>query len=292
MDFGNVITAMVTPFTADGQVDYNQAQQLAEYLFNHGSDSLAIAGTTGESPTLTNEEKLKLFAAVKETAKGKGKVIAGTTNNATASSVELTKKAEAIGVDGILAVVPYYNKPTQEGVYRHFAAIANNTSLPVILYNIPGRCVINMTPETIVRLSKIDNIVANKEASGSMDQVSEIRARTADDFLIYSGDDALTLPILSLGGRGIVSVAAHLVGNQIQDMIKAFQAGDNKKALSIHTHLLPLFKKIFIVANPLPIKYCVDKIIMPMGGCRLPLYGPEAKEKTILDEMLQEYNLL
>ncbi|MCL1873800.1 MAG: 4-hydroxy-tetrahydrodipicolinate synthase [Clostridiales bacterium] len=287
MNFGNVITAMITPFHSDGKLNYEAAQQLACHLLANGSHALIIAGTTGESPTLAKEEKLNLFAAVGEAIKGKAPYIAGTGSYDTAGSVALSKKAAAAGADGILAVVPYYSKPPQDGLYRHFAAIAKASDLPVILYNIPSRTGINMLPETIAQLAEIENIVAIKESPAVIDQISEIRSLTDDDFLIYSGDDALTLPMLALGAKGVVSVAAHLVGKEIGSMVAAFDRGDNKKALALHKRLFPLFKKLFINANPIPLKYCLNKQGFDAGPCRLPLTEPTPEQKTILDQVLK-----
>ena len=230
MVFGNVVTAMVTPFQENGEVNFTKAQELAAYLLQNGTDSILVSGTTGESPTLTNTEKLALLKAVKEVAKGKAKVISGSTGNNTQSSVELTKKAQEAGADGILAVVPYYNKPPQEGIYQHFAAIAASTDLPVILYNIPSRTGRNMNPETVARLAEHPNIVAVKEASGSVEQAATTRALCGDRLAIYSGDDALTLPMLSVGACGVISVVAHILGNEIQQMIKSFQNNDLEAA--------------------------------------------------------------
>ncbi|OUM88132.1 4-hydroxy-tetrahydrodipicolinate synthase, partial [Caldibacillus debilis] len=199
--FGRISTAMVTPFDAKGYIDFQKTTYLVEYLIQHGSDSLVVAGTTGESPTLTKEEKIALFKHVVKVVNGRVPVIAGTGSNNTKESVELTKKAEEIGVDGILLVVPYYNKPNQEGIYQHFRAIAEATSLPVMLYNIPGRSGVNMLPETVIRLAEIPNVRAVKEAGGDLNQMSEIIANTPDDFALYSGDDSLTLPVLSIGGE-------------------------------------------------------------------------------------------
>lgn len=291
MNFGNVLTAMVTPFDSDNNVDFARAQQLAEHLINNGSDGIVVAGTTGESPTLSKEEKLKLFSAVKEVVKGKGLVVAGTSSYDTAASVELTKKAESAGADGILAVAPYYSKPPQEGLYRHFQAIAAATSLPVIVYNIPGRCSVNILPATMARLAKIDNIAADKEASGSMDQLGEIRSLCGPDFQIYSGDDSLTLPALALGATGVISVAAHLIGKEIQEMIAKFKKGDVSGAADLHYKLLPIFKKLFIVTNPIPVKYCVNQAVMDVGGCRLPMIAPDEAEIKVLEAMLKDFGL-
>jgi 4-hydroxy-tetrahydrodipicolinate synthase len=277
---------MITPFDKDNNVDFAKAQLLAEYLLNNGSDGLVVAGTTGESPTLSKEEKLKLFAAVKEAAKGKGLVVAGTSSYDTAASVELTKKAESVGADAILAVAPYYNKPPQEGLYRHFASLAAATSLPLMLYNIPGRCGVNLLPATVVRLSALNNIVALKEASGSMDQFAEIRSLCGNDFHLYSGDDSLTLPFLSLGASGVISVASHIAAIPIQNMINSFKKGDTLNAMNIHYRLFPLFKGLFAMTNPIAIKYCVNKLIMDSGSYRPPLIGPDDNEKKALDALI------
>ena len=291
MDFGRLITAMITPFGADGMVDYNQAQHLAAHLYDNGSQSLVIAGTTGESPTLSEQEKLKLFSCVKEVAKGRGYVIAGTSSYNTAESVAMTRAAAKAGADGILAVAPYYNKPPQEGLYNHFTAIASACDLPVMLYNIPGRTGINVQPQTVARLSKIDNIFAVKEASGNMEQVSAILQLVDDDFLIYSGDDSLTLPIMSLGGYGIVSVAGHIIGKEIKSMIDMYLAGDYRGAAEMNKYLYPVFHNIFITTSPIPIKYCVNKLGFNVGDCRLPLCPAEGSLREILDNMLRDMDI-
>src|SRR5690625_1475767 len=222
MDFGQLITAMVTPFKQDGDIDFPATKNLVEHLIANGTDGLVVAGTTGESPTLSMEEKLDLFSFVVKEVKGRIPVIAGTGSNDTKSSIELTKKAESLGVDGIMLVAPYYNRPSQRGLYEHFKVIAEATKLPVMIYNIPGRTYCNIDVDTIVALSKINNIVCVKEASGDLDAMAEIIERTDDDFVLYSGDDSLTLPVLAIGGKGTVSVAAHIVGNEMQTMIRSF----------------------------------------------------------------------
>lgn len=293
MSLGRVLTAMVTPYTKTGEVDYDKAQKLTEYLLTHGSDAVVVCGTTGESPTLTVPEKDKLWAAVIEAAKGKGKVVVGTTDNETAFSVDLAKRAEKAGADGLLAVVPYYNKPPQEGLYQHFKAIAHAADIPIILYNIPGRTGINMQVETVKRIvDECPNIVALKDSTGNLDQVSNLRKIMGPDFTIYSGDDSLTLPILSVGGSGVVSVASHLIGEQLQEMIAAFFAGDVKKALELHLKYLPVFHKIFITANPIPIKACMNMLGWDMGECRLPLIPANEEQKAILSDMMKEAGLL
>lgn len=284
--FGRILTAMVTPFHEDFSVDYEGAATLAKYLADNGSDGLVVAGSTGESATLSKEEKLRLFEVVLEAVGDKVSVIAGTGSNDTRASIEMTKAAEKIGVHGAMLVGPYYNKPPQEGFYQHFKAIAQETDLPLILYNVPGRTGSNVQAATIARLAEINNIVAVKEASGSLEQVSEILRSTPSDFLVYSGDDSLTLPILSVGGTGIISVAAHIVGNRMQDMLKAFLAQDFVKAQTIHLELMPFFKVIFVTTNPIPIKTAVSLIGQPAGPLRLPLIPPTPAEleqiKTVM----------
>lgn len=290
--FGRVLTAMATPFDDDGAVDIEQAKRLAKRLVENGSDGIVVAGTTGESPTLSDEEKLRLFAAVKEAVGGRATVVAGTGTNDTRHSVHLTKQAEAAGADGILLVNPYYNRPSQDGLYAHFRTIAESTALPCMLYNIPGRTGVNAAPETIARLADVPNIVAVKEASGSLDQASEIRRRTSPDFLIYSGDDSLTLPILAVGGTGIVSVASHLAGRDISDMVRAYEQGDVGKALAIHLKLFPLFKVLFITTNPVPLKAALNLSGFNVGKPRLPLVEATAKEKEQISAVLKELALV
>ncbi|MDT3698909.1 MAG: 4-hydroxy-tetrahydrodipicolinate synthase [Thermincola sp.] len=291
-DFGRVLTAMVTPFDSEMQVDYGKARKLARYLVENGSDGIVVAGTTGESPTLTNEERNKLVEAVVNEVGDRAKVIVGTGNNDTFDSMGMTKDAEKTGAHGVMAVVPYYNKPPQEGLYNHFRMIAESTNLPVILYNIPGRSAINMNAETIARLAQIDNIVAIKEAAGSMDQVSEIRRSTPADFIIYSGDDSLTLPMLALGAHGIISVVSHVVGNELQQMIGAFLGGDLVKATQIHMDLFPVFKTMFLTSNPIPVKTCLNLMGHEVGGMRPPLLDATEAEVATLKALLQKYNKL
>lgn len=292
VDFGRVITAMVTPFHKDGSVNYAQAKKLARHLVESGSDGLVVAGTTGESPTLTKEEKVALFQAVVEEVGGKAAVIAGTGTNSTAESVALTQAAERAGVDGIMVVGPYYNKPSQEGLYQHFATIARSTRLPVMLYNIPGRTAVNILPGTVARLAEIENVVAIKEASGSLEQVTELRRLLPDHFAIYSGDDSLTLPMLALGARGVVSVASHLAGRRIQEMINAFTAGNVTLAAKIHAELFPLFKVLFITTNPVPVKAALNFLGLQVGGPRLPLVEAAEAEKEKIRECLEQLHLV
>lgn len=285
-NFGKVLTAMVTPFNADLQVDYQQVKVLANHLAENGSDGIVVAGTTGESPTLTAEEKVKLFSTVKAEVGDKVKVIAGTGSNNTAESVELSQEAAKIGVDGIMLVVPYYNKPTQQGLYHHFSTIAKEVKTSVMLYNVPGRTGANLLSSTVKRLAEIENIVAIKEASGDLDQVTEIRANTPNEFAIYSGDDSLTLPMLSLGSSGVVSVASHIVGNQISEMITSFEKGDFDKALKYHLKLYPIFKSLFITSNPVPVKTALNLNGIDVGGTRAPLFEPSADEVSQIQSML------
>lgn len=283
MELGRLLTAMVTPFNADLEVDYAAAERLAQHLIDNGSDGLVVCGTTGESPTLSEAEKLELFRVVKRVAAGKAAVIAGTGNYCTASSMELTRKAEQIGVDAVLLVAPYYNKPSQEGLYQHFKAIAAGTELPIVLYNIPGRTSVNIEPKTIIRLAEIPNIVAVKEASKSLEAVAEIRSHTPDSFYIFSGDDSITIPVMSVGGHGIVSVASHLCGPMLHEMIDKFAAGDNAGALELHLKLLPLFKALFVATNPVPVKYGLNRAGIPVGGVRLPLVQISDADAAIVD---------
>ncbi|NMB16607.1 MAG: 4-hydroxy-tetrahydrodipicolinate synthase [Firmicutes bacterium] len=290
--FGNLITAMVTPFKDDLSVDYDQAAQLAVRLVGSGSDGVVVCGTTGESPTLSFEEKVGLYQAVTEAIGGKAVVIAGTGSYDTGSSIKLTQAAEKVGVDGIMLVVPYYNKPPQEGLYQHFKEIAQKTELPVMLYNVPGRTSQNLLPDTIARLTELDNVVAVKEASGNMEQVAEIRRKTPENFAIYSGDDSLTLPIMSVGGIGVVSVASHLVGRRMKEMIKSFLSGDVREATRIHLELLPLFKVMFITTNPIPVKTAVNLSGFKAGGLRLPLVEPTNEQRNAIRECLRQVGLL
>jgi 4-hydroxy-tetrahydrodipicolinate synthase len=288
MDWGPVITAMATPFRPDGGVDYDRAAELARRLVERASTGIVVAGTTGESPTLTDEEKLELLRVVKDAVRGRAAVLAGTGTYDTAHSVHLSRQAQRVGADGLLVVVPYYNRPTQEGLYWHFKTVAESTDLPVLMYNIPTRTGTNMLPETVVRLSEVRNVAGIKEASGSLDQVSEIRRRTPEHFLIYSGDDSLTLPYLSVGAVGIVSVASHLVGREIAEMIAHFQAGRVQEARRIHLRLFPLFRALFVAPNPVPLKAALEMAGFPIGKPRLPLVEATPKEREQIAAALRE----
>ncbi|NLC08306.1 MAG: 4-hydroxy-tetrahydrodipicolinate synthase [Syntrophomonadaceae bacterium] len=291
-DFGRVLTAMVTPFDDEGKVDLARAKALAKHLVKNGSDGLVVTGTTGESPTLTHEEKLQMYTAVKEAVGGKASVIAGTGSNNTASTLDLTREAEKLGIDGVMLVAPYYNKPTQEGMYQHFRTVAEKTNLPVILYNVPGRTSSNLLPSTVARLAQIDNVVAVKEASGSLDQVSELMSQIPNDFIVYSGDDSLTLPMLALGAYGIISVVSHVAGREIQEMVRAYVNGDTQKARTMHLMLFPLFKTMFITTNPVPVKAALNLQGHQVGRPRLPLTEATAAEIETISNALRRFGLL
>lgn len=289
--YGSLIVALVTPFDAGLEVHYARARSLAARLVSEGCDGVVASGTTGESPTLTAEEKNRLVAEIKEELGDKARVWAGTSGYNTKESVELTRRADAAGADGILAVTPYYNKPSQEGLYRHFRAIAEETGLPIMLYNVPGRTGVNMLPETVLRLAEIRNIVAIKEASGSIDQSSQILASCPDNFYVFSGDDSLTLPILSVGGSGVVSVAAHVVARRLRDMLDFYREGELTKARDLHLRLYGLFKVLFITTNPVPVKTALELCGTPCGGFRLPLCPPHEKEKAHIARVLVDLGL-
>jgi 4-hydroxy-tetrahydrodipicolinate synthase len=285
--FGRLLTAMVTPFDAAGEVDYKQAQRLARALLDSGSDGVVVAGTTGEAPTLTHNEKLDLFRAVKEAVGNDGHVLAGTSTYNTRESVETSREAEAIGVDGLLLTVPYYNRPTQEGLYRHFQAIAAAVNIPCVLYNIPGRTGVNMLPETIVRASAIPNIIGVKEASGSLDAMARIVEDAGPEFYVWSGDDSVTLPLLAVGGYGVICTCSNLFGRKMRGIIDSFVAGRTAEASSTHRRLLPLMSALMTVAtNPIPIKHAMNRSGFNVGGLRLPLYDlDEAASARLMAEV-------
>ncbi len=287
--FGRVLTAMATPFLPSGEVNYSVAEQLASHLADHGTDTLVVCGTTGESPSLTWDEEYELFKVVQQAVKGKAQVMAGTGSNSTKEAIEATQKAAHLGLDGSLQVVPYYNKPPQAGLYSHFRAIAQAVpDLPIMLYNVPGRTSCNLLPETVVKLADIPNIVAIKEASGNLDQVSEISRCAPANFEIYSGDDSLTLPMLSVGAVGVVSVASHLVGDELQKMVQAFEAGQNKVAAALHLKLLPLYKALFATSSPIPLKVALALQGWAVGNCRLPLCeGSPELEQTMKTTLIK-----
>ena len=255
INVGEVVTAMATPFNDNLEVDYAAAEKLANHLVDNGTDAVLVAGTTGESPTLTHEEELKLLKTVKNAVGNRAKLVMGAGSNSTQTAVEMSKKAEEAGADAILSVVPYYNKPSQKGLIEHFSQVAKATELPIILYNIPGRTGINMLPETIAELAnKFENIAAVKQSNPDLDLVTEIAIKTPEDFLIYSGDDSLTLPMLALGAYGVISVASHLIGKQIKQMITEFKQGNVKEVAQMQHKLYPMFKTLFIAPNPTPLK--------------------------------------
>lgn len=284
---------MITPFDQTGAVDYESARQLAVHLINHGTDTIVVCGTTGESPTLSWAEEYELFQVLKIAVSGRGKIIAGTGSNSTKEAIKATQKAAELGLDGTLQVVPYYNKPPQSGLKEHFSAIAQAVpNLPVMLYNVPGRTGRNLEASTVADLANIQNIVAIKEASGDLDQVSEIRRLTPPEFAIYSGDDSLTLPMLSVGATGVVSVASHLVGDMLQQMIQAYEKGQVVAARDIHLRLLPLCKLLFATTNPILIKAAMQLQGWSVGSCRLPLSEAPTGLVNDLKALMGELELL
>lgn len=287
MNFGQILTAMVTPFDQNGEIDFPAAKNLIDHLIANGTNGIVVAGTTGESPTLTTAEKVELFKFVVKAVDGRVPVVAGTGSNNTKASIELTQQAENAGVDAIMLVVPYYNKPSQEGLYQHFKTIAEATTLPIVLYNIPGRSVINMSVETVVRLSHITNIAAIKDASGNLDAMAEIISLTSEDFSVYTGDDSLTLPAISIGATGVISVASHIIGNEMQAMITKFKNGNTIEAAQDHRKLLPIFKGLFAAPNPSPVKAALNLKGIPVGSVRLPIIPLNNEEISTLQEVLQ-----
>ena len=291
VDIGRLVTAMVTPFDRSGEVDYPQARRLAKALVASGSDALVVTGTTGENPALFHEENHRLWAEVKDAVGDTAAVIAGSGTNGTGESIQLAAAAERSGADAQLLVVPYYNKPTQEGLYRHFKAIAESTALPCILYNVPSRTITNMTAETTLRLARdVPNIVGIKEA-GAVEQAAEIAAGAPETFRVWSGNDSDTLPMMRRGAYGVVSVASHLVGSQIKRMMELAAAGDMAEAEAEHQRLLGLFTGLFVVTSPIPVKYCLNRAGFDVGGLRLPLVEADAQTGAFLDELLAGYEI-
>ena len=290
-EIGRLITAMATPFDEAGQVDYGQAKRLANALLDSGSDGLVVSGTTGESPTLSTDEKLRLFSEIKEAIGERGSVIAGTGNYNTAESVELSKEAEAAGVDALLLVVPYYNKPPQEGLYQHFKTVAESVNLPCVLYNVTSRTSLNMSHDTTIRLSHVDNIVGVKEAGSDMDQIARIIEGSQAGFRVWSGNDNETFYMMAMGGYGVVSVASHLVGSQIKQMMGYLLEGDVEKAGAEHRRLHPIFKALFVVSNPIPLKYALNKVGFNVGMPRLPLVPCDAASAAQIDSVLERYEI-
>lgn len=286
---GRLLTAMVTPFDQNGELDYRQATRLAQALLDSGSEGLVLSGTTGESPTLSREEKLRLYAEVK--AAIKQPVVANTGSYSTRESVELTREAERTGVDAILLVVPYYNKPTQDGLYQHFKSVAESTTLPCILYNVPSRTVTGLSPDTVISLSQVDNIIGIKEASGNLEHVAKIIQGVRKDFLVYSGNDSDTLPILAVGGYGVISVVSHLAGLQIRQMMEIWLQQKTQEAAEMHRRLLPLMNAMFVLSNPIPIKHALNTIGFHVGKPRLPLTAPDPKSAGLIEAALQECHI-
>lgn len=292
--FGKLLTAMVTPFNADGSVNYEKAADLAEWLINNGSDGLVVAGSTGEAATMSAEEKLELFRVVVNRINKRVPVIAGTGSNNTTDSVKMTKMAEAMGVDGALIVGPYYNKPTQEGFYQHFAAVAQSTGLPIIVYNVPGRTASNISPAIVARLAAdFENIVAIKEAAGNVAQVAELYSVLPEEFTIYSGDDGLILPFMSVGATGLISVLSNIGGGILQDVMQAYEDGRVREAAKLNARMVPLANAMFIETNPIPVKAAVTLVTgIDAGQPRLPLTPMEPANKAKMVAVLQEYGLV
>lgn len=292
--FGRLLTAMVTPFNADGSVNYEKAADLAEWLINNGSDGLVVAGSTGEAATMSAEEKLELFRVVVNRINKRVPVIAGTGSNNTADSVKMTKMAEAMGVDGALIVGPYYNKPTQEGFYQHFAAVAQSTGLPIIVYNVPGRTASNIYPAIVARLAAdFENIVAIKEAAGNVAQVAELYSVLPEEFTIYSGDDGLIIPFMSVGATGLISVLSNIGGGILQDVMQAYEDGHVREAAKLNARMVPLANAMFIETNPIPVKAAVTLVTgIDAGQPRLPLTPMEPANKAKMVAVLQEYGLV
>jgi 4-hydroxy-tetrahydrodipicolinate synthase len=292
MSFGELITAMITPFDKDNRVNLEESSKLIEYLIKNESDGILLAGTTGESTTLTDEEKIELFTLGVKRFKAKTKIIAGTGSNDTGHSVELSVEAQKAGVDCLLCVTPYYNRPSQAGLYRHFEKIASSVKIPVILYNVPSRTACNISARTVIELSKIDNIIGVKEASSDFKQIAEIIGGADEGFLVYSGNDGDTLPMLSIGACGIISVASHLVGKDIKKMINIFKSGRNNEATKLHNWLLDIFYGIFISTNPVPVKTALNLMGFNAGSVRLPLCEMSEDELVLFKKILGKYKLI
>ncbi|WNC12486.1 4-hydroxy-tetrahydrodipicolinate synthase [Brevibacillus brevis] len=284
--FGRLVTAMVTPFNEHLEIDFEKTERLIDHLLATGTEAIVVSGTTGESPTLSRSEKLELFKHTVAYAKGKCHLIAGTGSNDTASTVEFTQAVQALGVDAVMVVAPYYSRPSQEGLFAHFKTVAEATDLPVMLYNVPGRTAVNMTAETTLRLAQLPNVVCIKEASGNLSQMAKIIEHAPEGFELYSGDDSLTLPILSIGGVGIVSVASHVVGCPMTEMIDSFFAGDHLSAARLHRKLMPVFEGLFAYPSPGPTKVALEKLGVAVGGVRLPLFELNEQEKAFVHSLL------
>ncbi len=292
IDFGNVVTAMVTPFNSDNSINYDMALEIGHYLVENGTTTILLAGTTGESPTLSHDEELKLFKLFVKEFGGKVKIMAGTGSNSTLTAIESTKMAEDVGVDASLQVTPYYNKPSQDGLIKHFENVANHTSIPIMLYNIPGRTGVNMTPETICKCSQIPGIMSLKEAAGSVSQLKEIKSLVDPSFQLYSGDDGLTLDFMKEGAVGVVSVASHCAGLKINEMINAFKANKITDAEEIHFSLEDLFDALFISSNPAPVKYALSVIGFDVNVLRLPLLPISIEQQSIVKHCLTKLAII
>ncbi len=291
--FGRMIPAMVTPFDQDLELDLKQARALARRLVNGGADALIINGTTGESPTVFYPQKMQLFEAVVSEIAGQVPVIANVGDNCTADTVDFARDVQKLGVDGFMLVVPYYNKPPQEGLYQHFKTIAQSVDLPCILYNIPGRCVINMTAETTLRLANdVDNIVAIKEASGNLEQVAEIIDNAPEGFDVYSGDDALTYDLMKLGGAGVISTIGNVAPARMKEIVDLCAKGDFEAAAKANAALLPLMDELFITSNPIMVKEALNLLGFPVGGVRLPLVNATAEQSAELAEVMRQVGVL
>lgn len=292
--FGRLLTAMVTPFNADGGINYEAGADFADWLLANGSDGLVVEGSTGEAATMDMDEKIKFMQTIVARVNGRAKIVAGAGTNCTASTIDLVKKMEACGVDGVLVVGPYYNKPTQEGYYQHFAAVAKATKLPIIVYNVPGRTGGNIAPETVARLAAdFSNIVAIKEAAGNVAQTAELYRVLPEDFSIYSGDDGLILPFLSVGACGLISVLANVNGNILQQLMQAYSEGRVKDAADLNKVMVPLAKAMFIESNPIPIKAAVTKVTgIEAGAPRLPLTPISAAAEAKLDAALKAAGMI
>ena len=292
--FGRLLTAMVTPFNADGSINYEAGADFADWLLANGSDGLVVEGSTGEAATMDMDEKIKFMQTIVARVNGRAKIVAGAGTNCTASTIDLVKKMEACGVDGVLVVGPYYNKPTQEGYYQHFAAVAKATKLPIIVYNVPGRTGGNIAPETVARLAAdFSNIVAIKEAAGNVAQTAELYRVLPEDFSIYSGDDGLILPFMSVGACGLISVLANVNGNILQQLMQAYSEGRVKDAADLNKVMVPLAKAMFIESNPIPIKAAVTKVTgINAGAPRLPLTPISAAAEAKLDAALKAAGMI
>lgn len=289
--FGNILTAMITPFTDDGHVNFQEALRLAGHLLDNGSDGLIVCGTTGEGPNIEDRDKLELFTLIAKEYGHRATIIANTGSNSTKKSIALTKAASHTGVHAVMAVVPYYNKPNQEGCYLHFKAIADSTDLPVMLYNVPGRTGGHIEPKTVARLAnECANITSIKEATGDIKIIQQLRELLQNnDFMIYSGDDALTLDVLQNGGVGVISVSSHIVGKEMQKMITLFKEGKVKEARAIELSIVPILKAMFITTNPIPVKYAMKQLGFSTGPLLLPLCDPSIEEAQIIDAAIESY---